>query len=230
MRILLVEPDNLPAQAFESAARHEGMMVYRVATGGEAIDVARRYDYDAILIEMALDDMHGDEVIRTLRVAGVTTPIIVLTVVPTASDKVRALSLGADDYVVKPYNFPELVARLHAVVRRAHALTQSAVRLGNLYVDLATEDVRVGDRPVRLTRREYQLLEVLVLRRNRVVTKEVFLDQLYGGRDEPEIKIIDVFIHKLRGKLTGSTAEIETVWGRGYLLRAPQTSTQAVAA
>src|SRR5438876_979735 len=137
-------------------------------------------------------------------------------------DKVRGLGFGADDYMTKPFHKDELVARIHAVVRRSKGHAQSVILTGELLVNLDTKTVEVGGQRVHLTGKEYQMLELLSLRKGTTLTKEMFLNHLYGGMDEPELKIIDVFICKLRKKLAsaaGGKNFIETVWGRGYVLR-----------
>ena len=134
----------------------------------------------------------------------------------------RGLGFGADDYMTKPFHKDELVARIHAVVRRSKGHAQSVILTGELLVNLDTKTVEVGGQRVHLTGKEYQMLELLSLRKGTTLTKEMFLNHLYGGMDEPELKIIDVFICKLRKKLAtaaGGKNFIETVWGRGYVLR-----------
>src|SRR4029078_1564539 len=137
-------------------------------------------------------------------------------------DKVRGLGFGADDYMTKPFHKDELVARIHAIVRRSKGHAQSCIQTGDLVVNLDTKTVEVGGQRVHLTGKEYQMLELLSLRKGTTLTKEMLLNHLYGGMDEPQIKIIDVFICKLRKKLAtaaGGKNFIETVWGRGYVLR-----------
>ena len=162
--------------------------------------------------------------LRTLRVAKVKTPILILSGLAGIEDKVRGLGFGADDYMTKPFHKDELVARIHAIVRRSKGHAQSVITTGDLTVNLDTKTVEVTGQRVHLTGKEYQMLELLSLRKGTTLTKEMFLNHLYGGMDEPELKIIDVFICKLRKKLaaaTGGQNYIETVWGRGYVLREP---------
>ena len=177
--------------------------------------------------------MSGFEVLRGLRVARINTPILILTGLATVADKVRGFEFGADDYLTKPFHRAELVARIHAIVRRSKGHAQSVIQTGDLVVNLDTKTVEVGGQRVHLTGKEYQMLELLSLRKGTTLTKEMFLNHLYGGMDEPELKIIDVFICKLRKKLANASEGrnfIETVWGRGYVLREPHDMDERIPA
>lgn len=221
MRVLLVEDDAVTAQTIELTLAAERMQVYTTDLGDEGTDLAKLYAYDVILLDLNLPDVSGYEVIRTLRQEKVPTPIIVVSGLAGIEDKVRALALGADDYLTKPFHLDELVARICAVVRRANGHHQSIVEYGDFAINLGRKTVAVCGEPLHLTARQYQMLELLVLRQGVTLNKEQFLNHLYGGMDEPEIKIVDVFICKLRRKLAeaGCTGvSIKTVWGRGYTL------------
>src|SRR5271163_3293280 len=187
MRVLLIEDDSATAQSIELMLKSENFNVYVTDLGEEGIDLGKLYDYDIILLDLNLPDMSGYEVLRSLRVTKIKTPILILSGMAGIEDKVKGLGHGADDYLTKPFHKDELDgARVH------------------------------------LTGKEYQMLELLSLRKGTTLTKEMFLNHLYGGMDEPELKIIDVFVCKLRKKLaqaTGGKHYIETVWGRGYVLR-----------
>ena len=168
--------------------------------------------------------MSGFEVLRSLRVSKVKTPILILSGLAGIGDKVSGLGYGADDYMTKPFHKDELVARIHAIVRRSRGHAQSVIQTGDLVVNLGAKTVQVGDARVHLTGKEYQMLELLSVRKGTTLTKDMFLNHLYGGTDEPESKIIDVFMCKLRKKLAGASNGknyIETVWGRGYMLCEP---------
>jgi two-component system cell cycle response regulator CtrA len=230
MRVLLIEDDNATAQSIELMLQSEGFNCFTTDLGEEGIDLGKLFDYDIILLDLGLPDMSGYEVLRALRVAKISTPILILSGMAGIEDKVKGLGVGADDYLTKPFHKDELVARIRAIVRRSKGHAQSIIETGELKVNLDTKTVEVNGQPVHLTGKEYQMLELLSLRKGTTLTKEMFLNHLYGGLDEPELKIIDVFICKLRKKLqtaTGGKHYIETVWGRGYVLRDPEDQTRA---
>ena len=227
MRVLLIEDDSATAQSIELMLKSESFNVYTTDLGEEGVDLGKLYDYDIILLDLNLPDMSGYEVLRTLRLSKVKTPILILSGMAGIEDKVRGLGFGADDYMTKPFHKDELVARIHAIVRRSKGHAQSVINTGNLTVNLDAKTVEVGCQRGHLTGREYRMLELLSRRKGTTLTKEMFLNHLYGGMDEPELKIIDVFICKLRKKLdsaSGGENYIETVWGRGYVLREPDVS------
>jgi two-component system cell cycle response regulator CtrA len=227
MRVLLVEDDPTTSKSIEMMLTNANFNVYATDLGEEGIDLAKLYDYDLILLDLNLPDMDGHEVLRQLRGAKIKTPILILSGNDAAEDKVKGFGFGADDYLTKPFHREELVARIHAIVRRSKGHAQSVIETGRINVNLDAKTVDVRGVPVHLTGKEYQMLELLSLRKGTTLTKEMFLNHLYGGMDEPELKIIDVFICKLRKKLseaTGGESYIETVWGRGYVLRDPAPS------
>lgn len=224
MRVLCVEDDAATAQGIEVMLKSEGVNVYTTQFGEEAIDLGKIYDYDLILLDLHLPDISGYDVLRTLRVGKINTPIMILSGTSDVAAKVKTLGGGADDYMTKPFHKEELVARIHAIVRRSKGHAQSTIKTGNVLVNLDAKTVEVDGRRIHLTGKEYQMLELLSLRKDTTLTKEMFLNHLYGGMDEPELKIIDVFICKLRKKIArenSGTHYIETVWGRGYVLRDP---------
>jgi len=224
MRVLLIEDDSATAQSIELMLKSESFNVYTTDLGEEGLDLGKLYDYDIILLDLNLPDMSGFEVLRSLRVSKVKTPILILSGLAGIEDKVKGLGFGADDYMTKPFHKDELIARIHAVVRRSKGHAESVVQIGDLVVNLDSKSAEVNSARVHLTSKEYQILELLSLRKGTSVTKEMFLTKLYGGMDEPEIKIIDVFICKLRKKLanaSGGKDYIETIWGRGHMLRKP---------
>jgi two-component system, cell cycle response regulator CtrA len=222
LRVLLIEDEPTTAKAVEMMLTTEGFNVYTTDLGEEGLDLGKLYDFDIILLDLNLPDMHGYDVLKSLRAARVETPVLILSGVSETDTKVRSFGFGADDYVTKPFHHEELLARMHAVVRRSKGHSQSLIRTGKLVVNLDAKTVEADGQTVHLTGKEYAILELLSLRQGTTLTKEMFLNHLYGGMDEPELKIIDVFICKLRKKLaqaTGGENYIETVWGRGYVLR-----------
>ena len=224
MRVLLIEDDRATAQSIDLMLKSEGFNVYTTDLGEEGVDLGKLYDYDIILLDLNLPDMPGFDVLKTLRLAKIDTPILILTGNADIDNKVRGLGCGADDYMTKPFHKDEMVARIHAIVRRSKGHAQSIIKTGDIGVNLDAKTVEVDGHRVHLTGKEYQMLELLSLRKGNTLTKEMFLNHLYGGMDEPELKIIDVFVCKLRRKIA-EVAEgknyIETVWGRGYVLRDP---------
>ena len=233
MRVLLIEDDSATAQSIELMLKSESFNVYTTDLGEEGIDLGKIYDYDIILLDLNLPDMSGFDVLRKLRVSKVRTPILILSGLATIEDKIKGLGYGADDYMTKPFHKNELVARIHAIVRRSKGHAQSVINTDDLSVDLDTKMVEINGTRVHLTGKEYQLLELLALRKGTTLTKEMLLSHLYGGMDEPEMKIIDVFICKLRKKLanaSGGKDYIETIWGRGYVMREQSKAAATISA
>lgn len=224
MRVLLVEDDISVANSIVTMLRAEGFIVDTTDLGEDGLEIGKIYDYDIILLDLMLPDIDGYEVLHRLRAARVETPILILSGLTEMQHKVKGLGYGADDYLTKPFHKSELIARIHAIIRRSKGHAQSIISAGRLAVNLDTRTVEVDGQPVHLTGKEYAILELLALRKGTTLTKEMFLNHLYGGIDEPELKIIDVFVCKLRKKLSVATSGesyIETVWGRGYVLREP---------
>ena len=222
MRILLVEDDPSTAQAITTMLRKEAWVIDSTDLGEDGLDLGKIYDYDLIILDLMLPDMDGMDVIRQLRSSKIATPVLILSGLTEADKKVQGFGVGADDYLTKPFNREELVACIQAIVRRSKGHAQPKVTVGRLTVNLEARTAEVDNAPLHLTGKEYGILELLALRKGTTLTKEQFLNHLYGGMDEPELKIIDVFICKLRKKLataTGGESYIETVWGRGYVLR-----------
>jgi two-component system, cell cycle response regulator CtrA len=216
MRILLIEDDLVAARGVSLMLRSTGAVVDHADTGEEGLELARHYDYDIVILDLMLPDIEGFEVVRRMRISRNDTPVLILS----------GLGLGADDFITKPFDKAELLARMQAIVRRSKGFSQPSLRVGPLMLNLDSHEVSVDGKPVHLTGKEYAILELLVLRKGMVLTKEAFLNHLYGGMDEPEMKIIDVFICKLRKKLATAGADnlIGTVWGRGYMIREPSAS------
>ncbi|WP_119678080.1 response regulator transcription factor CtrA [Indioceanicola profundi] len=230
MRVLLVEDDKSMARSIQLMLGTEGYIVDTTDLGEDGLEIGKIYDYDIIILDLMLPDIDGYEVLRRLRSARVNTPILILSGLTEMDAKIKGLGFGADDYITKPFDKRELVARLQAIIRRSKGHSESLIRTGKLAVNLEARTVEVDGSPLHLTGKEYGILELLSLRKGTTLTKEMFLNHLYGGMDEPELKIIDVFVCKLRKKLTTATKGenyIETVWGRGYVLRDPPADAKA---
>src|SRR6201996_1386297 len=231
MHILLVEDNPVAAKSIELKLVAEGHNVFTTDMGEDAIELAGLYDYDLMLLDLDLSDMDGIDVLRAVRLKKIRTPIIILTATGDIETKVKTLGAGADDFITKPFHKAELAARINAVVRRSRGHAESIIRTGNIALNLDTRTAEVAGAPVHLTPSEYKVLELLSLRKNSVLTKEMCLNHLYNGLKEPEGKIIDVFICKLRKKLAAAAEgdnQIETVWGGGYMLRDTPTAREAV--
>jgi len=221
MRILAIEDDLFMCRSLELTLRAEGFSVHLVQLGEEGEELARHDDYDAIILDLQLPDISGIDVLKSLRRANVKTPVLILSGTVIIEAKVKALTAGADDYMTKPFHRDEIVARLRAMVRRSRGHAHSVITTGRLAVNLGTKTVEVDGKVLNVTNKEYQLLELLALRKGSTLTKDAFMNHLYGGLDEPELKIIDVFICKLRKKIADACngeSYIKTIWGRGYAL------------
>lgn len=235
MRVLLVEDDTSTAKSIELMLKSEGYIVDTTDLGEDGLDLgmSKSYDYDIIILDLMLPDMDGYDVLKALRESKVETPILILSGLTELDNKIKGLGYGADDYLTKPFDKRELIARIQAIVRRSQGHSQSIIETGRVKVNLDSRTVDADGKPLHLTGKEYGIIELLSLRKGTTLTKEMFLNHLYGGMDEPEVKIIDVFICKLRKKLADATDGsnyIETVWGRGYVLRDPEAETEKTVA
>ena len=224
MWVLLIEDDEGTAKSIELMLKAKNHTCDVKRLGEDGLTAAGLHTYDVILLDLMLPDMDGFEVLRRLRANQVSVPLLILSGLSDVGHKAKGRHIGADDYLIKPFDNRKLLARIEAVLRRFRGHDDSVVRTGDLTVNFDTQSVEIGGNRVYVTPKEYRILELLSQRQGVVLSKEIFLDHLYGGRDEPETKIIDVFVCKLRKKLTaasGGKNYIETVWGRGYMLRAP---------
>lgn len=222
MRVLLVEDDVATARSVSVMLNTLGYVVDVADSGEDGMQIGRLYDYDVIILDLVLPDMDGYDVLRRFRKAGVDTPILILSGLLETDNKIKGFGFGADDYLTKPFDKGELAARIKAIVRRSKGHSGSVIQAGRLSVDLETKTASVDGAPLPLTTKEYAILELLALRKGQTLNKTSFLNHLYGGVDEPDLKIVDVFVCKLRKKLeklSGGETFIETVWGRGYVLR-----------
>ena len=226
MRVLIVEDDSSTAKSIKLMLESERFVVDTTDSGEDGLDLGKIYDYDIIVLDLNLPDMDGYEVLKKLRSAKIKTPVLILSGQTQLDSKIKGLGFGADDYLTKPFNARELIARIQAIVRRSQGHSHSLIKVGNMTVDLQERSVEIDGKKVALTNKEYSVLELLSVRRGTTITKEVILNHLYNGMDEPEGKIVDVFVCKLRKKLSkiGGEEYIDTVWGRGYALREPVPS------
>ena len=226
MHILLIEDDRSTSQSIQALLKHEGMTVEAALLAKEGLELLKLYEYDLIILDLMLPDMTGGDVLHQIRSRGVATPVLVLSGITVPNKKVECLCGGADDYLTKPFNREELVARVQAIVRRSQGHADPVVKVGKMAIDLNKKIVTIGGEVLALTGKEYALMELLALKKGSTVSKEQFLNHLYGGMDEPEMKIIDVFFCKIRRKiqqLSGGVDYIQTVWGRGYILADPES-------
>lgn len=227
MRVLLIEDDPTVSKSVELMLQSTNIVCDVTNLGEEGIEISKLYDYDIIILDLMLPDMDGFDVIKRLRNAAVKTPILILSGLTETDDKIKGFGIGADDYLTKPFNKNELIARINAIVRRARGHADATIKIGRLVINLQSHTAEVDGEGIPLTSKEYAILELLAMRKGSTLTKEMFLNHLYGGLDEPELKIIDVFVCKLRKKLSkalNGDSCIETIWGRGYVLRSPQQS------
>jgi two-component system cell cycle response regulator CtrA len=226
MRVLLVEDDLIAARGIAMVLRSGGAVIDQIDNGEEALELIRHYEYDIVVLDLELPDMEGYEVVRRMRASRKDTPVLILSGNTKPQARVKGFGVGADDFITKPFDQAELLARVQAIVRRSKGFSQPNLRIGNVQLNLDSREVLAGGNPVHLTGKEYAILELMVLRKGMVLTKEAFLNHLYGGMDEPEQKIIDVFVCKLRKKLAQAGADnlVSTIWGRGYMVREPSAA------
>ena len=222
MRVLLIEDDKTIGQNIAMVLNKEGMVVDTSYLGEDGLEMAKLYEYDIIIVDLMLPGIDGYDVVRSLRATRNNTPIMILSGLSGSDKKVKGLGFGADDYLTKPFDRSELIARVNALVRRSKGLADPIVRTGAMEINLNSKIVTIDGKVLHLTSKEYALVELLGMRKGTTINKEQFLNHLYGGMDEPEMKIIDVFLCKIRRKiekLSGGEEYIETVWGRGYILK-----------
>jgi len=221
MRILLVEDDAMLAEAITRALTQSAHAVDNARTGEEADHALVTGEYDLVVLDVGLPQIDGFEVLRRLRARRSTVPVLMLTVNDALEDLVTGLDLGADDYLTKPFRLSELEARVRALIRRAHASASSDLIHGRLRLDMAGRRLYLDDQAVELSLRELAVIELLLLREGKVVTKQQIVDHLYGWEDASSSNAVEVFVHRLRKKLEGSGLTIATVRGMGYLVEKP---------
>ena len=229
MRVLLIGQDRTTAANVKMMLIRENFICDTTDLSEEGLEISKLHDYDVILFDLSVPNIKGYEVLRRLRRASVRAPVLILSGLAELDHRIKGLGFGDDDLLTSLGDHRELIARIQAIGRRSKGHSESTIRTGKLVVNLDTRVVSVDDQPIHLTGKEYGILELLSLHKGTTMTKEMFLNHLYGGINEPELKIIDVFVCKLRKKLaqaTGGNHYIETVWGRGHMLRDPEPSTE----
>ncbi|MBR6412101.1 MAG: response regulator transcription factor [Alphaproteobacteria bacterium] len=222
MHVLLIDRKPSINQGIAFFFKSKGWVVDTAFSGEEGAELARLYDYDLILSDLLLSDITGAEVIKKIRNVGIKTPITIISGSVPVSQKINCFNLGADDFIVRPCDRNELMARIQAIVRRAKGYANSVIKIGQMTVNLDTKIITIAGATLKLTKKEYALLELLALRQNMTVSKEQLLNHLYGAMDEPDIKILDVFLFRIRNKIdkiSNGKKYIQTVWGRGYILK-----------
>ena len=218
MRLLLIEDDAVVRLGLKRQLEAEGYRVDMAADGEDGLFQAREYPLDLAIVDLGLPKLNGLALVQALRAEGRTLPILILTARGSWQDKVLGLEAGADDYLVKPFEYPELAARVKALLRRAHQATSEVLTLGSLSVDFSAQAARLNGAPLELTTFEYRVLEYLVRERARVVSKQELSDYLYPHDEDRDSNVLEVLIGRLRRKLDpdGVLAPIETLRGRGY--------------
>lgn len=222
MRLLVIEDEELIAKGIRSACISEGFVCHVAFNGTEGIEMIQFYDYDAVILDLILPDMSGFQILERIKTIKKNTPVVILSGLSSIDDKVKCLTAGADDYLTKPFSKIELLARIYAIIRRVSGVASSVITIGPMNLDFSNRVVTIYDVEIPLTSKEYSILELLTLKRGSIITKETFLNHIYGGMDEPDLKIVDVFICKLRKKMSdmsGGLNFIETIWGRGYTIK-----------
>jgi DNA-binding response OmpR family regulator len=221
VRVLLVEDNKPLARAMRQGLEEEGFAVDTAEDGEEADHKARATGYDAIILDLMLPKKDGMTLLKGWRAAGLTTHVLVLTARGALEDKVKGLDSGADDYLTKPFELEELLARLRALIRRGHQVKDPVLRVHDMTVDTAARSVRRAGKPIHLTPKEYALLEFLAFHAGKVVTRTMIWDHLWDEHDESVSNVVDVYIRYLRNKIDKdfSPPLILTRWGEGYMLR-----------
>ncbi len=222
MKLLLIEDDFAAASAVQAVLHAEGDKCDATQSGQRGVELALSGDYQAIILDLLLPDLDGIGVLEQLRAANIKTPVLMLSGVGDVARKIACFRAGADDYLVKPFESAELLARLSAIVRRGNASHSQKIRVGRLSVDIEENVAKVDEEPLALTNKEFSVLKFIATRRGRAVSKSSIYEHLYPNSEAVRAKIIDVFICKIRSKLkaaTGGEDYVQTVWGRGYTLR-----------
>ena len=221
MKLLLVEDHKPLARAVKQGLEEEGFAVDLAADGEEGDYKARTSSYDLIILDLMLPKIDGLTLLQNWRKNSISTHVLILTAKGELADKVRGLDLGADDYLTKPFEIDELLARVRALIRRKHDVKDPILRIHDLEIDTAARTVRRGGQRIHLTPREYALLEYLAFHQGKVVTRPMIWEHLYDEEDENSSNVVDVYIRYLRNKIDRGFEKplILTRWGEGYMLR-----------
>jgi DNA-binding response OmpR family regulator len=220
MRLLLIEDSARLRSTLERGLRKAGYAVDSARDGREGLWLATENEYDVLVLDLMLPEVDGLTVLRTLREQGKATHVLILSAKDMVEDRIQGLRMGADDYLVKPFSFDELCARLEALVRRSYQAKNPVIRIGDLEVSTVARRAWYAGREVRLTPREYALLEVLVLRAGQVVSRRDLWEHLYAFDSEAASNVVDVLVYSLRKKLDGAQGLIQTRRGEGYVIEA----------
>ena len=221
MHILIVEDDPVLSDGLTRSLRESDYAVDSATDGAEADQILSTHSFDLVILDLGLPKLEGYEVLRRLRRRGSRTPVLILTALDALEDRVKGLDLGADDYLTKPFDLPELEARVRALIRRGQSGSGSLLSHGALTLDIAGRRALLGGEPLELSAREIGVLEVLMLRSGRVVNKDQLAEELYGWDEEVSANAIEVYVHRLRRKLEPAGVTIRTIRGLGYLLEKP---------
>lgn len=218
MRILIIEDEIKLQQQIQIQLESQGFMVDTCSNGKEGLYFASEYPLDAAIIDIGLPDLSGLDVIAALRKQGSLLPILILTARNSWQEKVKGLEIGADDYLTKPFQMEELLARLKALLRRATAIPDTEIKSGSILLDMEAQTVKLNNQLVDLTAFEYRLLEHLMRHQGEVISKQELTDYLYPHDDDHDSNVLEVMVGRLRRKLDpdGSLSPIETLRGRGY--------------
>ncbi len=220
MKILIIEDDENLAKNISLTFKKMNIQSDLAFSGEEGLDYLNTYSYDLLVLDILLPDISGFELLKNIRKNKIETPVLILSGLGDYDKKIEGLNQGADDYLTKPFNRDELIARVNAIVRRAKGYSHSVLKISELEINLDTKQATLNSKLLSLTSKEYSILEILALKKGKPIAKEHLLDQLYGGISEPEPKIIDVFVCKIRNKMEKISKKdyIRTIWGQGYML------------
>lgn len=220
MRLLLAEDEKELSKALCAILKHNNYSVDAVYNGQDALDYGLAENYDGIILDLMMPKKNGLEVLSELRSAGISTPVIILTAKSEVEDRILGLDTGADDYLTKPFNMGELLARIRALTRRRAEFSPNVLSFGNITLSRENFELSCGDEAVRLGNKEFQMLEMLITNPGRLISTEQFMDHIWGYDSEAEINVVWVYISYLRKKLSsvGANVEIKAVRGAGYAL------------